>query len=84
MKSPALAILLVLCCSFLISSVFLTTFTETLTSVFVFYSLDMQLNDYCIRVVNVPSDMQLLLEHAFDDSEDYHESFLEKAKSGRA
>jgi hypothetical protein len=44
----------------------------------------MQLNEYGIRVVNVPSDMQLLLEHAFDDSEDYRESFLEKAKGRQA
>lgn len=74
---------LVFFCSLIISNIFLTTFTETLTSVFVFYSLDLQLKDYGIDIVNVPSDMQLLLEHAFDDSEDYRESFLEKAKARR-
>lgn len=70
-KDPTMPILLVFFSSLLITNIFLATFTETLTSVFVFYSLDLQLQEYGINIVNVPSDMQLLLEHAFDDSEDY-------------
>lgn len=82
-KDTSMPILLVFFSSLLISNTFLTTFTETLTSVFVFYSLDLQLQEYGINIVNIPSDMQLLLEHAFDDSEDYRESFLDKAKKER-
>jgi hypothetical protein len=81
---PALPVVLVFLCSALISNIFLTAFTETLTSIFVFYCLDLQLQEYGIKIVNHPSDIQILLEHAFDDSEDYRESFVEKTKQARA
>lgn len=81
---PALPVVLVFLCSGLISNIFLTAFTETLTSIFVFYCLDLQLQEYGLKIVNHPSDIQILLEHAFDDSEDYRESFVEKTKQARA